>query len=148
LLAVLLMAAFGCTRTTDIEALEVLNYGQCTGVAAGLSLVDYADLPGIRGGALLTPADDAATGLDTSVALVAISRGPQPTPGYGFTLLAATSKGGIAELRVNWYQPPADAVMAQVITDPCLVVALPRANLERIEAIDQTGNPLGSTDLP
>jgi hypothetical protein len=127
--------------------MEVLNYGRCEGLRASVSLVRYEDLGRIRGGALVEPAEPGSIDVDSSVALVALSRGPQPTPGYGFTLLGATRSGYDAELTVRWIEPPPDAALAQVITKPCLVVGLPRTGITRITAIDQAGQPIGEVDL-
>lgn len=127
--------------------MEVLNYGRCEGLAAGLSLVRYEDLGRIRGGTLVEQSEARSSDVDSTVVLVALSRGPQPTPGYGFTLLDATRSADRAELTVRWLEPPPDAVLAQVITKPCLVVALPRTGITRVTAIDQAGQRIGEVEL-
>lgn len=126
----------------------MLKFEQCKDLAPGLTLVGYQGLARIRGGEFVAPTAGGAAGIDASVVLVAVSRGAQPTPGYGFALTAATRTGTTAELRLHWSEPPDDAVLAQVITHPCLVVALPRAGLARVVAIDQAGEPIGSLALP
>jgi len=143
----LLVVATACARSTPIEAMEVLNYGMCEGLAAGMSLVSYEDLGRIRGGALVEPSETSSIDVGSSVALIALSRGPQPTPGYGFSLLDATRSAARVELTVRWITPPPDAVLAQVITEPCLVVALPRAGITHVRAVDQAGQPIGELEL-
>jgi len=123
--------------------MEVLNYDQCTGLDAGLTLIDYRALAGLRGGQVL-PESDAVAEVGRTVVLAALSRGPQPTPGYGFTLNSITRTETTAEIQVTWREPPTDVVLARVVTHPCLVVALPRAGLDRIEAVDQAGSPIGN----
>jgi len=143
----LLAVATACARSSPIEAMEVLNYGQCEGLAAGVSQVRYEDLGRIRGGALVESAEARSIGVDSSVALVALSRGPQSTPGYGFSLLEARRSADRAELTVRWIEPPPDAVLAQVITKPCLVIAIPRTGITRVTAIDTAGQPIGEVEL-
>jgi hypothetical protein len=86
--------------------------------------------------------------LDDSVLLVALSKGTQPTAGYGFALLSATRRGSVAQLTVDWREPASGAAQGRRPTHPCLVVGLPRAGLTRVEAIDRTGSPIGGLDLP
>ena len=126
---------------------EIFNLDYCTGVAAGVRIVAAADLPGIHGGALDLPGGEPAP--DTT--LFVISRGDQPTPGYGFVLAdfqSAEEAPETARLTVNWRTPPRDAILPQVITHPCVVVGLPRGSLRRIEVFDQHGTEVGSVDLP
>jgi hypothetical protein len=89
-----------------------------------------------------TAADDAGP------LLVAISRGQQPTPGYGLSLEAAHRSDATALVEVRWRTPAPDAVLAQVVTHPCLVVALPDAGFERVEARTVDGDTLGTLRLP
>ncbi|MBX3706045.1 MAG: protease complex subunit PrcB family protein [Pseudomonadales bacterium] len=157
---------FACAREQPLEALEVLNYGQCAGLELGLTLVDFGDLAALRGGAFVMPADSPEPTANTppsggdgtteptapaaaaNTLLVALSRGPQPTPGFGFTLRGVTARGTVALIETTWRTPPPDAILAQVMTHPCLVVGLPRGNLRRIEAFDQSGASLGTLALP
>jgi hypothetical protein len=128
-------------------ASQVFSLDYCTGVTAGVRVLQAADLSTIHGGALALP-----PGLPESAAtLVVISRGDQPTPGYGFTLTDVQDNEpvqGTARVTVTWRTPPRDAILPQVVTHPCLVVALPTGTLRRIEVIDQHGAIVGSVDLP
>lgn len=142
---------FACAREQPLEALEVLNYGQCAGLEPGLTLVDFGNLAALRGGAFVMPADPpepTAPAAAANTLLVALSRGPQPTPGFGFTLREVTARGTVARIEATWRTPSPDAILAQVMTHPCLVVGLPRGNLRRIEAFDQSGASLGTLELP
>ena len=148
-LAATLALGVGCADDAAIDAVTVLNYNRCQGLDAGLTRVDYAAVAGIRGGTLLgltdREGDDAAP--DENLLLVAISRGRQPTPGYGFTLEDAYRDGPTAVIRVRWETPESGAVLAQTLTHPCLVVGLPATGLQRVEALDQRGDRLGSLEL-
>lgn len=149
--AMLLGSLAGCAGGTRLDASTLLAYDQCQGVDTGLTRVDYPDVAGMRGSTLLDlsrsdePADDA--GGDSPALLIAISRGRQPTPGYGLSLVEARRFGNRAVIEVRWRTPESGAVLAQVMTHPCLVVGLPEQGLERVEAVDQAGDSLGTLDL-
>ncbi|MEZ5557303.1 MAG: protease complex subunit PrcB family protein [Pseudomonadales bacterium] len=126
---------------------------QCQGIAAGVTQLDYDDLARIRGSRLLksppaVPEAGAGNSPDQSSAvLVAISRGVQPTSGYRLTLARAELTGLSAIVTVNWQTPAADAVVAQVLTHPCLVVGLPRGALHDLRVVDQNGTEIGQLSL-
>lgn len=164
-----LAAAVSCAGDPAVEATTVLTYNQCEGLEAGVVRVDYEAVADIRGSRLLqtVPSDDPAGAADAadSVAgaqgqagngttadpraplLVAISRGPQPTPGYGLTLEQAYRRDGTATVVVRWEAPGPDAVLAQMMTHPCLVVALPKADFTRVEVVNTEGEPLGAIEI-
>ncbi len=56
--------------------------------------------------------------------LVLVSLGQKPTGGYGVTLDQSAIRDGTLELAVNVRQPAADAMVAQVLTTPCAVIAV------------------------
>ena len=146
-LSLLALGAAGCAGPTLIEAVAVLQHGQCQGVDSGVTRVDYADLARIRGSNLLslsTP-DGGETG---SLLLVAISRGQQPTSGYALSLDSASAEGTTALIRVRWDSPSADALLAQMITHPCLVVGLPSASFSKVRVVDQDDDELGRLTVP
>jgi hypothetical protein len=157
-LAIGLAFAGGCADSS-VEAVTVLNYNQCKGLEAGLTRVDYAAVAGIRGSTLLSmtepersrpeDADQPGTppGSRDDLLLVAISRGRQPTPGYTLALEGARRQDGTAVVSLRWETPESGAVLAQMMTHPCLVVSLPGTGLTRVEAVDQSGSSLGSLDL-
>ena len=150
LAAALILLCSGCARNAAVEATTVLNYNQCQGLEAGLTMVDYDDVAGIRGGTLLGmtgAADSQGEDSSTDLVLVAISRGEQPTPGYGFTLEDTQRENGTAVVSISWKAPEAGSVLAQMTTHPCLVVGLPRNGIRRVEAVDQSGASLGSLEL-
>ena len=152
-LAGLIGATVACTGPTRLEAVTLLQHGQCQGATAGVRLITYAELAQLRGTNLLsmtggdaTPA--AGAGDDQDPLLIAISRGPQPTAGYSIAFESAMLDQGTARLSVRWQTPAADTVQAQVITHPCLVVALPRVAVKRVTVADQSGQTLGTLTVP
>ncbi len=117
LTCVLLLA--GCS-TQAVELLPLLAHHDCR-LSAGVHRVSYAQLAQLRGGILLEQEflDAAAAEEDL---LVAIALGPQPTPGYGLSLLGpGRLQDGVLSIQLQRTQPPADAILPQVITHPCLV---------------------------
>lgn len=152
---VLLAVLAGCAGDGELAAETVLNYDQCQGIDSGLTVVDYADVAGVRGSRLLDmsgddgaadPASEAAEE-DGGLVLIAISRGRQPTPGYRLTLAGAERHDSTALVTVLWETPASGSVLPQAISHPCLVVSLPRSGLRRVEALDQAGTPLGAVEL-
>jgi hypothetical protein len=73
--------------------------------------------------------------------VVLVELGRKPTAGYGISLAEPTVKvdGGNAELRLHWQAPAPDAMSAQVITSPCVLVRLPRGDYSRVVVLDQQG---------
>jgi PrcB C-terminal len=58
--------------------------------------------------------------------VVGVFLGTKPTPGYGVTIVSATTEGGVLRVRYREASPPADAISAQVITYPYHIVAIPK----------------------
>lgn len=71
--------------------------------------------------------------------VVLIEMGQQPTTGYNITLGALTpafEKGALI-LHLDWISPQPDAVNAQVITSPCLLISVPHKDYASILVNDQ-----------
>jgi len=145
-------AAGGCAGGPGMDATTVLSYDQCQGIDTGLTRVSYPDVAGIRGSTLLnmTRSDEPAAPAGEAgspALLVAISRGQQPTPGYSMTLADAQRVADKAVLTVRWQTPDSGAVLAQVMTHPCLVVGLPEQGITQVEAVDQYCDSIGTLAL-
>ena len=134
----------GCS-TASVAVTEVLNQANCTTLEAGVHAVTLGDVAHLRGRRMIgsittppnTPGDDQR--------LIAISRGEQPTAGYALELISAsTATGDEITVVVAWREPAADAVVAQVITHPCLVLGLPDAATGPVSVTLEDGTPLGS----
>ena len=59
--------------------------------------------------------------------VVGVFLGTKPTPGYGVTIVSATTEAGVVRVRYREASPPADAISAQVITYPFHIVAVPKS---------------------
>ena len=135
-----------CVERTGLAALEVLNIGNCNGAIAGVHQVSYAQLASFRGSKLL--GISTTTSIETpELILLAVYKGPQPTPGYRFSLRDAQLEGTTARLDVQWHTPDPQSVQAQVISSPCMVIGLEAGNFNEIRVQDDDGNILGEAKI-
>ncbi len=69
----------------------------------------------------------------------------KPTAGYGLALSSdiLTNQSGVASLKVRATAPA--GVAAQVVTRPCLLLALPDGDYKRVDVFDQNGALWGSS---
>jgi hypothetical protein len=115
----------GCGNTTP-DVTTLMTHGNCEGLVAGVSEIRFEELAGIRGSQLLLLEDGinaAAPSPNPDFRLIAIAAGTRPTPGYALELGGARFEGATLVLDVVLNEPPADAILAQVTTHPCLIVA-------------------------
>ena len=70
-----------------------------------------------------------------------LAMGSRSTAGYGLSLAeeSAVVRDGMLTVRVDWGEPPSGALLAQVMTSPCLLVKMPAASFNRIRVVDQQG---------
>ncbi len=78
---------------------------------------------------------------DDDHALLLLSMGQQSSAGYSLTLSSTTAPlvDGVVSLQVAWNSPPEDMMVAQVVTEPCLILALKRQPYEGIQVVDAYG---------
>ena len=60
--------------------------------------------------------------------VVAVFLGSKPTPGYGVTIVSAVEEGNVLRVRYRETSPAPDAILAQVITFPYQIVAIPKSS--------------------
>lgn len=86
----------------------------------------------------------------SSRAVVWVQMGMQPSAGYGLSLQdpAAEIDAATLTLHVKWLEPSPDRVYAQVVTRPCLLVAVPRAGYDRVRVRDQKGTVRMEAEVP
>jgi hypothetical protein len=79
-----------------------------------------------------------------------IRMGQKPTGGYGLELAQTEARVGadIATVHVKWIRPSARAMVAQVITSPCLLLQIKRGAYQTIKIVDQSGRQRASIALP
>ena len=137
----------GCAADREVPVAVVRGGAACGGDAPAVRRLSSpealaAAFPAGPGGA--APAADFEGG-----AVLLVAAGQRPTAGFELTLASprAPVKDGVALVRVAVREPPPGAVVAQVVTSPCLVVALPRAGLAEVKVADGAGALLGSVAL-
>lgn len=152
----------GCGGGDRVTTNSVLANSNCKGTLEPIKLVSLADVAGYRGTQLLQTVDstteqtatnpEATAQPDSDRPLfVALSRGVQPTRGFELHLAdqalivdGPEGEGQSLEIPVHWTVPDPQKSHPLVNTHPCLVVSVPNAGWQRIEAVDQDGNSLGS----
>lgn len=145
-LTLALLTAAGCAPMPEIALTEMLNSGDCRNATAGLSRIDLARVAALKGNRLIGISEPTPAA-GPELLLLLVSRGEQPTPGYGFELDGASRDGGLLSLEVRWRTPDPDQVLAQMLTSPCLVVGLEPGGFERVRAVDQNGTLIGELAL-
>jgi hypothetical protein len=68
-----------------------------------------------------------------------IAMGQRPTAGHGLALGASTAsvRDGAVTVPVIWQKPTSGAVTAQIVTSPCLLIAIGRGPYSFIHILDQ-----------
>lgn len=79
-----------------------------------------------------------------------LDMGRRPTAGYALGLLTgeAAVTDGLATLRIEWREPEPGRLQAQVVTQPCLVLALPRGEHGALRVLDQAGRERFRAEVP
>jgi hypothetical protein len=83
---------------------------------------------------------DLASALNSERVFV-ISMGLRPTAGHSLSLAQkrARLEHGVVTIPVVWHEPVPGAITAQVITQPCLIVALEKRRYAGVRVVDQSG---------
>ena len=143
-LALLVPLLVGCQagqaemeRSVGVEVVGQADH--CNRQSPGLSLVrSMADFPDVDG---LLPAGKGA--LESGHDVLVIFLGQRPTPGYGAELQDAALVEKVLSLSLEATEPDSGAMMAQVITTPCVALAIPDAGWSSLYAeMDAEGFPL------
>jgi hypothetical protein len=145
--AMLMAMAGGCAEANRVDVMTVLSHGNCQTTRTGVQVVDYSAVAQLRGTRLIgmTGAPDAGA---APLHLVAILPGEFPTSGYSVRLLEATPT--LVEpltIRVTVQPPPRDAMLAQMLTRPCLVVGIDNPAVTRVRVVDENDKLLGEAAL-
>ncbi len=137
--------AAGCARHVDVTT--VLTQDNCSSAETGVHLIDFATLATFRGTHLIgmTESPDAAA---HPAHLIAIVPAQYPTAGYSVELKGdAIRAKTLLTINVDIKRPPEGAVLAQMITRPCLVVDFNNPAVHRVRVLHDA-DVLGEVDLP
>jgi hypothetical protein len=82
-------------------------------------------------------------------AALLVQMGQKPTAGYGLwpEQPVARLRGDVLEVALDWQSPPPGAMLAQVVTSPCMLISIPRASYKTIHVLDATGQVRASTPV-
>ncbi len=77
----------------------------------------------------------------SSQRVVLVYMGQRPTAGYGLHLVNDKFRTykQTAEVTLEWTKPGKGMMTAQVITNPCVVLAIPKNGYERLQIVDTGG---------
>ncbi|HET6474129.1 MAG TPA: protease complex subunit PrcB family protein [Pseudomonadales bacterium] len=137
----------GCTGTDHLDVTTVLAHGNCQTSDAGVKEIDYATLAAYRGTRLLDMTESKES-VAHPVHLVAILPGEFPTPGYGLAVGGEPKlQQHVLTIAVTVSKPASDAILAQMITRPCLVVGIGDPRVERVRVVDDSARTIGEIEL-
>jgi len=85
----------------------------------------------------------------TRYGVLQVFMGQQSTGGYQLRLLHPRIEhiASGATVRVEWLSPPPGALTTQVVTSPCLLLAVPRGSYRSITITDQAGQARAVAEL-
>ena len=74
--------------------------------------------------------------------VIVISMGQKPTPGYSVDVpeSSVALQGTSLTIRSIWQQPPEGAILAQVITNPCIAITVTAAEYSTVTVENQDGD--------
>lgn len=82
--------------------------------------------------------------------LVLIHMGQKTTGGHRLELAQPHGRvhAGSVLVRINWVEPPAGAITAQMITSPCLLLKFQRGEYQSVVILDQSNHQRAKSHLP
>jgi hypothetical protein len=121
-------------------SVRVLASGLQCGKGKGVTIVELDSRQELdaRHSALMS--GDLASAFNSERVFI-ISMGLHPTAGYSLSLAHARARldHGVATIPLTWHEPAPGAITAQVITQPCLIVALEKRQYTGVRVVDQSG---------
>ncbi len=87
--------------------------------------------------------DDEETTIDFGQStVIVISMGQKPTPGYAVEVLedSAVLQGESLNISSVWRQPAEGAILAQVLTSPCIAITVSTTRFNTVKINDQQGD--------
>jgi len=157
--ALLIATLTGCASMTGnntVEA-EILHAGaNCGGgqTQAAIHVIDNhrrfaAAMERTQGHSLGSVQEISPPDFQQTVALW-VEMGQKPSGGFALGLREQETRveNNTLRLALNWIEPDPGSLVTQALTSPCLLVAVPRGDYARVEAVDQEGQIRASTGYP
>ncbi|OZB15634.1 MAG: hypothetical protein B7X58_06270 [Marinobacter sp. 34-60-7] len=137
-------ASGGSVSEPAVSARQVTQSAQCGLTGPGIA---YVQNESEREALLDLNGQNMVTGAVREVnlaleSIVIVTLGQKPTAGYSVGLADASADGETLVLSVRVSEPPRDAMTAQVITSPCVVLAVPADDWQQVRVLGLTDQPL------
>lgn len=154
-LAPLLLAAacaghrHGVTRASTVRA--ATQCGASDEAPSARWIATEGELRAALGfGAVLGTPEPAPAVDFSNEAVLAVFMGQKRTAGFGLALheTEVAVADGRATLVVRFEEPPPGAMLAQVVTSPCLLLRLPRSGIREVRVVDPGGALRAKASLP
>ena len=133
----------GCRADREVPVQVVRAGAQCGGEGEGISarVIHSAEelraaFPALLG---VEPGQETAEPDLARELVLLVSAGRRPTAGHAVELARPTApvKGNVAAVQVRLRAPAPEAMTAQVVTSPCLVVKLLREGITEVKVADE-----------
>ena len=120
--------------------ISVLAADRFCGHKEGISLITSSELSGLQ--PMVVTQTVSNTKLDWSqFQILRINMGTQPNLGYSLSYAGGASLvGQRLIIPITWNRPEPGRMYAQMLVEPCLLLAIPRQGYEYIDVIDQDGH--------
>jgi|GEM_PF-1386701 hypothetical protein len=162
--SMMLLAANACrsgleqTESSDTVSLRAAYHDQqCHSDVAGIKLIQneislanwWQPLANRQFPVKPLPQELGAIDFDKTT-LIIVLMGSRPTAGYGIELYDDQAPVQVTALTIpaTWKEPARDAMVAQIMTSPCVVISVPAKHYESVAVRDQQGNTLVETRIP
>jgi protease stability complex PrcB-like protein len=154
LAAAALFAACAAQRVrapSSVTATVVRASAQCGGEASGPSArwiaTEGAFLAAMGAGGMF--GGEAAAPDFKKEGVLAIFMGQRPTAGYGLALQDpnVAIADGMGKVVVRFEEPEPGAMVAQVLTSPCLLLRIPKKGIRQLRVVDPSGTQRASANV-
>lgn len=129
------------TRTPKINVEQLRSLSVCNTAGSDPQLSWLPDLDAVQAwqqahGIDLIGHDPLPTG-----PFVLVENGARPSAGYGVAVSRRAGwDEGVVTLSATFLVPPADAMNAQMLTSPCVLVSLPPVQMRSVNLVDAGGH--------
>lgn len=148
--------SMGRVQETPLAATVLATGQQCLPAAEGWHATWISSSEGLREMMSRTRSNRIGSESDNLPAVdfkrfgvLVVEMGQRPSAGYRFDTRGVTAQAvdGIATLQITHIKPAPDAMTAQVMTSPWVLIQLPLEEFIEIHVVDQAGVRLDQTEL-
>ena len=142
LLLLVVLALSACSRQTALVTVREVGGGDHCPLSGAVSITDMNGLRRALG------SDPGPVHIDfAKERVVVVSAGEKPTAGFRLQLSApqARLEGGEVRVRLEELKPSGDAMVTQVLTRPCVALALSGFAFDAVDFVDDHGRSFAKT---